>query len=437
MSRRVLVAALLLSFEPALGSAGEAPLAMSLRQAEEYALGHHPGIRVAQLRSEADRQDIRSARAAYLPQIAGVAEAVDAGDSTRVAASGGLNNPTVFRRQSDGLLATQLITDFGRTSELTASARYRAEASEHEAEAATDRVLLDVDRAYFEALRAQALLRVADQTVAARSLIADRVAALAKAQLKSALDQSFAEVSLREATLLKLRSQDRLETAYASLATALGMPGQRTLALADEPLPPPPTDDVESLIRAALDAFPPLQAIRSARAAAEKSAEAIKAEEYPAVNAMGAVGFSPWRDDRLPRSYGAAAVTVTVPLFMGGRLQARAAAAALRVGAADSAVEQERNRVEHDVRVAWLDARTAFTAIDVTDRVLESARQAYDLAESRYNLGISSMVELSQAQLQRTEAEIVSATARYEYQVKSAELNFVVRRRRGSAANGG
>jgi outer membrane protein len=412
------------------GVAAEVMPALTLKQAEEHALIHHPRIREAELQARADDQQIRSARAALFPQLGAVAEVVEAGDSTHIAASGGLNNPTVFRRESNGLLATQLLTDFGRTSKLTASARYRAEAAGHTAEAIRARVLLEVDRAYFETLRAGALLRVADQTVDARTLIADRVSALAKAQLKSGLDVSFAEVSLREAALLKLRSQDRLETAYAALAAALGDRQGGHVELQEEPLPPVPPDDVGELIRAALVGLPELEAIRSDRQAAAKAAEATRADEYPVVSAIGAVGLSPWRDDRLDRSYASGAVAVSIPLFTGGRLQARASEAALRVRAADSVLAEEENEIERDVRIAWLEARTAFKAIEVTDSLVASASQAYELAESRYNLGVSSIVELSQAALQKTEAEIASTTARYDCQVKSAELDFRVGRKR-------
>jgi outer membrane protein len=428
-----MLAGLLLSGLPAGAAAPDAPPTLGLRQAEEYALAHHPGVRNAELTARAGHEEARSVKGGLFPQIAGIAEVVTAGDATRIAASGGLNNPSVFQRQSDGLLATQLLTDFGRTPRLLASARDRAEASEHGAAATRARVILDVDRAYFETLRAQALLRVADETVATRTLLSDRVAALAKGQLKSGLDVSFAEVSRREAALLKLRAQDRLETARASLAAALGNVDDRSFALAEEPLPAPPPEDVAPLIRSALDSFPERLVLLSLRNAAEKSAAAARSEELPVISALGAIGVSPWRDDRLERSYGAAAVLVSVPLFTGGRLQARAAEATLQAQAADSALAEDANRITRDVRVAWMEARTAHEAIDVTDRLLASATQAYELAESRYNLGISSMVELGQAQLAKTEAEIASAAARYDYQVKSAELDFRVGRRRAGA----
>jgi outer membrane protein len=294
------------------------------------------------------------------------------------------------------------------------------------ARAVRARVLLDVNRTFFGVLGAKALLQVAAQTVEDRRLTLDKVSALAKANLKSSLDVSFAEVALGDATLLRLRAEDRLEAAYAQLAAAMGSRDQGVRVLAEEPLFPVPPDRVEDLVSTALAGRPELLAVRAQRDAARKLATAERAERYPVIAAIGAVGFSPYRDDRLTETYATAGVNLSVPVFTGGRLSARAQESQLQASAAEQLIDDEANRIERDVRTAWLDARTAYKAIEVTGRLLDSASRALDLAGSRYNLGISSIVELSQAQLQKTEAEIADATARFDYQVKRADLDFQV-----------
>ncbi|HUL75705.1 MAG TPA: TolC family protein [Vicinamibacteria bacterium] len=416
---------------PGLGREAAPPAAgLTLRQAQEFALAHHPEIQAADLRAQAAGAAVREARAAYFPQVLGTATAAAAGSETRIAAPGGLNNPTVFQRESNGLLVSQLVTDFGRTSSLAASARYQAESTTQTAEAVRARVLLGVNHAFFGVLGAKALLKVAEQTADERRLLLDRVTALAKANLKSSLDVSFAEVALGEARLLLLKAQDELQAANARLATALGLRDAAARELVDEPLFPLPPDDVEELIRTALDARPELRAARAQTEAARRLASAEKAAQYPVVSAVGAVGFSPYRDDRLTSTYSAAGVVVSVPLFTGGRLSARAQEAQLQAGASARILDDAQNRIEQDVRIAWLAARTAHEALEVTRATLESASRAQDLAQSRYELGISSIVELSQAQLQKTQADIADAAARYEYQQRRADLDFQVGVRR-------
>jgi len=411
---------------PGLAQQSDMGKPLTLKEAQEYALTHHPEIQAAELHSLAVEQTVRESRAGLLPQVAGIATAVAAGTSVRVAASGGLNNPSIFQRESNGLLISQLITDFGRTSDLIASSRHQAESAARTAEAVRARVLLDVNRAFFGVLGAEALVRVAEETVRARSLVFERVSALAKAQLKSSLDVSFAEVNLRQAALLQLQAQDRLATAHAQLATALGNRDFRALSLAEEPLRPVPPDDVEELVRSALAGRPELLAVRAQREAAQKTADAVKAEQYPVLAAIGAVGYSPYRDDRLRETYATAGVNLILPVLTGGRLQARAQEASLRARESSKIADDEDNQIERDVRIAWLDARTGYKAIEVTAALLDSAGRALELAQSRYDLGISSIVELTQAQLQKTEAEIANTTARYDYQIKGATLDFQI-----------
>jgi len=76
------------------------------------------------------------------------------------------------------------------------------------------------------------------------------------------------------------------------------------------------------------------------------------------------------------------------------------------------------------VRTSWLNASTAYQRVAVTQQLLEQANLALDLAQSRYKLGLSSIVELTQAQLQQTQAEISNAQAGYEYQLSLAILTY-------------
>ena len=83
-----------------------------------------------------------------------------------------------------------------------------------------------------------------------------------------------------------------------------------------------------------------------------------------------------------------------------------------------------RNRVVRDVRTAWLDANTDYSRLSVTKQLVEQANLALDLSQTRYNLGLGSIVELSQAQVQATQAEIGNAAARYLYRLAEANLRF-------------
>jgi len=104
---------------------------------------------------------------------------------------------------------------------------------------------------------------------------------------------------------------------------------------------------------------------------------------------------------------------------------ARQTEAALRAQAADKDVEDLAVRVAEQVRVAWLEANTAFRRLDVTARLVAQAEQSLRLAQTRYDNSLGSIVELNQAQLSQVSAEIAAASAKYEYQSRRAALAFV------------
>jgi len=82
------------------------------------------------------------------------------------------------------------------------------------------------------------------------------------------------------------------------------------------------------------------------------------------------------------------------------------------------------DRIARDVTLAWLNVRAALKTISVTQSLRSSARDAYELAKVRYDTGVASIVELGQAELSKTEAEIQHVNATYEYQIFRSTLSF-------------
>jgi outer membrane protein len=111
-------------------------------------------------------------------------------------------------------------------------------------------------------------------------------------------------------------------------------------------------------------------------------------------------------------------------VFNGHLFSARREAARYRSDAADKRLRDAQLRITRDVRVAWATARNAFQRIDVTAQFLRQASLALDLAQGRYNLGLASIVELTQAQLNATQAEIENLSAKYDYQSQNAALQY-------------
>jgi len=417
-----------------------APLSLTLAAAEEIALRQSPTIQASRFKVLAARQFTRETRSAFYPQITGEVSAVATGDDiadhlgfsritnkdTRIGATGTLSNPTILSREANGILINQLMTDFGRTWNLTEASKSLALSEEQRSALARAKTLLLVDQSYFRLLQAQAVLRVARETVSARQLFSDQVAALARGQVKSDLDASLAKVSLDEAKLLQLEAQNRLDAAAAELSTALGFSQARQFHLAEVPQFTQPNGQLGSFIMQALTSRPEAIGLRHQRDAANRLTKAERAARMPKVTLFGAAGLTAAGDDRVEGDYAAAGVNVEIPLFTGFRLSARIQEADWNARAADETVQETENLIAKDVEVALLNSRNSFDKIGVTASLLANSEQAYDLAEAKYKLGVTSLVEFSQAQLAKLQAQINNVSAVYEYQIHRLIFDFQI-----------
>jgi outer membrane protein len=397
-------------------------------QAEQMAIKNNPRISVARLLTLAQHQVVRESRAAELPTATGSITAADAKDASRISA-GSLTASRLFEHAGAGGSGTQLITDFGRTRNLIASSKLQEKAQNANAQATTEDIVEATDQAFYSALQAQALLRVAGQNVETRQTTDTQVNQMTKNNLKSTLDLSFAEVNLSQAKLLLLDARNNRDSTMAALDAVLGLDRQVVYQLDDDTTPlqaPPP--DAEPLIQLALQQRPDLQALSYDQQSAVKFSRAQRDQMFPTISAAGTAGSVPIRPAQYYTSnwWGSIGVNMNIPIFNGFLYSAEAKEAAIRAQAGAERSRDLRDQIVRDVRTSWLAANTAFQRVSVTAELLQQANLAFTLAQTRYQLGLSSIVELSQAQFQQTDAAIASANAQYQYRLALATLNYQI-----------
>jgi len=211
-----------------LGAETNGPVLLTLAEARARTLQFHPRISVAELRSMASRDRVDQERAGWFPQVNGVVTAVGADDPAGIhIAAGSLNAPGVYERAGIGAGVSQLITDFGRTANRVEAARLESRSAATNVFATRQQLLMELDGAYFAALRARVVAAVAAKTLSTRLQLLDQVAVLASNRLRSDLDVRFAQVGVDEGRLMVSRSSAELDATRTSLAAFLGagLPG--------------------------------------------------------------------------------------------------------------------------------------------------------------------------------------------------------------------
>ena len=410
----------------AFGQTTNVPEFLTLTNAEKIALQYHPQIKQADYLLQAAQEVVKESRSGFFPTVNLYADAVGVTSEGARITAGGLNNPSVFSRGAAGGQINQLITDFGRTANLTASSKYQARAEEQNVNTTREQVLLQADGSYFGALEAQAVLSVAQQTFDTRKTLLDQITALATNKIKSELDVSFARVQLQQAKLLVERAQNDADAAMATLSTALGYSEFHEFKLADQaPQTNNYSSDISGMVQTALSTRPELLSLRADREAAMHFARSQRDARLPTVAAVGVAGAAPLRDDRYLKSdYFAGGIQLSVPLFTGGLYLSRQREAELKAEADKELLQSVENNVIRDVRIAWLDVNDAVEQLHTTEELAANAAEAFTLAQARYTSGLSSIVELSDAQLNLTQAQIAQTNARYNVLIQQANLNY-------------
>jgi outer membrane protein len=229
--------------------------------AEKLAIKNNPRVSVARLLALAQHQVVRETRSAELPTANAAITAMQAEDASRISA-GSLTASRLFEHAGAGGGFTQLITDFGKTGNLVASSKLQEKAQNANALATTEDIIIAADQAFFDALQAQALLKVATQNTATRQTTESQISSYTKNKLKSTLDLSFADVNLSQAKLLQLNAQSNADASMAALDAVLGLDRQVTYDLVEDnsPLTAPPAN-ADELVQLALQQRPDLQAL--------------------------------------------------------------------------------------------------------------------------------------------------------------------------------
>jgi len=398
---------------------------LDLSQAETFALANQPSMLAAQLRAKSIAERVKQARSGYMPMVNFNATGAQIADTGSATAAGTLATSALSGRFSYGGNLTQLVTDFGRTSALVNTARYGAEAQNDFTTLTRAQVRLNVRSAYYQVLGAEAVLRAADAAFANRQLISRQITALAQSELRSSLDVNFAKVLESEAELAVVRARSTVAQERSRLATAMGQDHPITAALVDASstgkVLPLALDD---LLHQAATQRADLSASQAQRKAAESFAASEKRLIYPTLNVMGAAGQLPYHDHTLHDDYAALGFNLNIPIFNGGLFAARRNEAELEAKARAQDVHQLHLQVNEEVRDSWYRADEAYRSLDVSARLVAQSKEALRLAQDRYEAGLGSIVELNEAQLNETSAEITAADATYTYLTRCAQLDY-------------
>jgi len=427
------------------GALSGAPL-LSLQQAEQTALRNQPNIRAARGLQEAAEGRVEEARAGYLPQlsITGSYERTTGNFATRpgvlpqsltTSGTGGGMGTAVMAGATPiswdpkynyfqlNAGASQLLFDFGQTSNRWASAGASRDAAAENTRTAALQTLFNVRRAYFAARANRDLVTVAEESVRNQEKHVEQTQAFVRTGIQPDINLATVMTALANAKVQLVNARNNFAVAEAQLSQAMGVSASQTYTLSDQQLPSVAGEDGEpaSLVAHAEKNRPEIANLTAQRRAQALTIRSLKGGYGPSLSAIGnfsEIGVA--GNSLAPNWY--VGLGLTWNILQGGLTRGQVREAN---GTLENLVGQEQSlrlQVQVDVEQARLGVQAAKATISAADEALVNARSQLTLAEKRYEHGLGNAVELSDAQAAYTTAESQVVQSKFNLASARAQL---------------
>jgi len=399
---------------------------LTLRDAIELALSQQPTIRSADQSRVAAQARIPEAQSAYYPRIDWVTSIGRAQSFSTTQGGTVQGNST-----QTALQARQLIYDFGKTGAVVDEARAGARVADGELERVREIVVQSVRTAYFSLLQARRLVRVADASLERAELNLKSARGFFEVGTKPKSDVTKAEVEVANARVNVIRARNLVRLAEASLANALGLAATTPVEIEDILTYEPVALDPAALLAEALQARPELRQAQARLDAARAQFAGAKAGYWPDFNVTANYGGSttdPSLSLFFDQDTWSVAANLSWNIFQGFFTQHRVRETRALVETARANAEVFELQVRLEVEQSYIAVTEAAERIGATDKAVESARENLRLAQGRYDAGIGTILDLTDAQLSLTQAEAEQIRALTDFRIGLAVLDRSVGR---------
>jgi len=402
-----------------------APPVLTLQTAIATALQHQPSLQAAQGVSQAQQALVGVARSNLLPTLSVTSSYTQQTNNQYPHPQFGISTTSSPTNRSTGnyfnsLSLQQLLFDFGKTGADVDAARQNMKGSELSEENSRQTVVVNVKIAYFALLAARHLLQVQEETVRQSEEHLDQAKGFYQAGTRTKFDVTNAEVTLTNAQLDLIKARNAVEVARVTLANAMGVPDY-------------PIGDLEELLtfekmeiteeralKEALESRPDLLSLVAQRQADEALVRSAQRSYFPVLSGnanytYGGQNFPlVWNWD--------VGATLSVPIFSGFLTQSQVAQARANLVVAGANEEALRQDVILAIHAAYSTLVETEERVHTSEVVVRQAQENLDLANGRFQAGIGTSLEQTDAQVLLANAKTSRIQALFDYRVAAAAL---------------
>jgi len=409
---------------------------LTLTQAVDTALHHHPSLSAALQTSLAQEAKVGEVRSALLPQLslsgnyqratANFAPSAQFGTQLNSTVFGSPTN-TSFDNYFSDLNLQQVIFDFGKIRADLDAAFKNLQASRWDLEAARQNVVLNAKVAYYGLLAARRVVVVNEETVRQFREHLNQAEGFFQAGTHPRFDVTKAEVDLTNAQLNLIKAKNSVEIARVTLLNAMGVSDRPIGAMEDVlDFPRNPVREADSL-KEAMENRPELLSLSAKAEAGAAQVRSANRVYFPVLN--GAADYT-YRGQAFPLVWNwDMGVTLTFNLFSGLMTKNQVAEARANLALTQANREIERQNILLEVRQDYVNLVTAEEQVRTSEVVVRQAQENLDLANGRFTAGVGTSVERTDAQVSFTNAQTSLVQALYNYRTAEAQLYKAMGRR--------
>jgi outer membrane protein len=404
---------------------------LTLDEAVQTALDNNPSIKAARERIGAQQAVLGQQMGAYYPTITST-ERYQTGTQ-----SGGTG---VSADGSDfftgGAAVNMTLYNFGKREGSVQAARETLNATGFNYRTTVDSVILGVKQSYYTYLQARAIVQVRQETVNNRDLLVRQAQAFFEVGTRARIDVVRAEANLYTAQADLISAQNAVAVAWVVLKNAVGV--------RDFPLRPLVEDTTMTVIPYALDqareiayaSRPELKSFDAQLRAQDQTIATARRGHLPDIifdssYARRHVSNETGKDlsgrtITLPtfplRPSWQVQLSLVIPIFDGFRTTNRVEETVRTYYSIQAQEEQQRQQVALDVEQSYLKLLELQERIKANEAAARAAKENLDLANGRYEVGVGSIIEVTDAQNTYTDAQTTYVRALYDYKIADAQF---------------
>src|SRR5437899_2613854 len=413
---------------PATERAPIAGRTLTLDECIAIALEAQPRIQATLSDYAAARYRVNQALSPLLPQLSGLVSTTQSqGISATTLAPTSRQLPDTFLAQ---VSLSQLLFDFGKKLAATEAARKLAEVAVEDVELQRQLISLAVKEAYTNILFAGRLIRVQEQAVQRAELNLRSAKGFFEVGTRPKSDVARAEVDVANARVDLIRARNALRTARVALNTAMAIDVDTPTAVQDNLVFEPVNLDRGRLRTEAIKQRPEHRQVKLRVSAAEATERQTFRNFFPDISGTGSYGGSQLggNQPQLNENW-TLGLTLSWSLFDGGNRLAKYQEAKASLEAAKQRVRSTELDIIQNVEQAEIAVEETQERIQAAQALVASAQENFRLAQGRFDAGVGTILELTDAQLALTQAQNTETQALADFRIALYRLDRAVGRR--------